>query len=316
MVKLSLALIGLLLLNGANANPTNKPITVYGLKQGRQLNAGKRMNSQYVLQIGAFSTQANALKCKNQYARKTDTKIQILPPKHAHGPYIVLMGPFSNAAALKNVSQQLLSGKINKSTQTALHLPSEKKVVPVMHNLPVKITPKAELPALTQKSNDTVIAVTDTQPNLPVKPDLEPQKEPVAVVEQKVEAKPVLEVEKKKTEIVVKKPSGLTEASTQIFHDSHVVLDKQVLLDNQTIKNNQIAQSMQATGKMDSKADYERHSIQDRARKLSKESMAISIQLETETNSEKIASLKERQRVIDKERQQIVATVINRISSR
>lgn len=277
MVKLLLGLfLTALLWNGASATESHKVINVYGLEQGKQLNRGKQDGVSYILQIGAFKNQDNALKCKKNYSNKTTFQIRVQKPAKKNGTYFVVMGPFTDPLELRNVSQQLLS---------------EPKIQP--HTSFAKVT-------LAPKLKETPVAINSPPVNQTsfVEPQVKPAPKPLPLLPQE------------ESSLV----SVTSAKSQQLLADTSVSKQySQVLMDNETLQSNQIAKQMQSTRKM-KLGSIERKSIENRTWELKEESLAIDLKLKTETNTKKIAVLEKRKESINNELEKIVAMVIKRIS--
>jgi hypothetical protein len=206
MVRLSLVLFYFLVSNSVSA----AAITIYGLEQGSKLKANAHRGSSFMLQIGAFKSKANADNCKKEFAHKTNQSIKVIPPKRENGIYSVVVGPFPDAAALREVSYQLLTPK---------HLPLAPKLMQAK-TAPVK-------PEI--KSISKVAAIPPFKKTSEIKSFVAPISSSF--------------------DVAVQKPAKSTPVQNQLL-DKPSLEDNQVLLDNQSIEANQISQVMRTTKKM------------------------------------------------------------------
>lgn len=293
MIKLLHALVFCLLLNPLFANNL---VTVYGLENGRFFNGSRAGGAQYQVQIGAFRSEANAIKCKNQYHSKTSSPIRIIANK-VRGNYLVIMGPFTDPGQLKTVSNALLSGKIPVTQQIVQKPIQPKKAVVKSKALkPVVRTPERQQPQKTA-------AVMPAQPAIEARKTVLPPKTNKSTITQGLST-PIQKVER---------PAAIPKKQ---LIDKQILPESQVLLDDQAIQANQISQVMRTTGKMSLKSENERKTIENRMWELKTEAADLEAKLKTETDGKKIAALKKRKNVIDNELDKIVNNVIQRITLR
>jgi len=94
-------------------------IQVYGPEKGIQLNTQPHLNpdAQYILQLGAFKHKNNALRYQSRMKEHTGENVHFVYQPEKDVPYIIFMGPFSNAKATIAMSQALLK----KQTTTAFN---------------------------------------------------------------------------------------------------------------------------------------------------------------------------------------------------
>lgn len=108
MFKLLLCLWFLLLSQTIHAHAPSKTITIYGIDMGRQLSKGQQRGN-YILQIAAFQSQANAIDYQKRLAIKTAIPIQMVVLPKQKTPFMLIAGPFKNSTDVKTLSQQLAS---------------------------------------------------------------------------------------------------------------------------------------------------------------------------------------------------------------
>lgn len=142
MIKLLIIVWSLLLSYSIYAHASPRTITIYGIELGRQLAEGQQQGN-YILQIGAFRSQANAIDYKKRLAMKTAIPIRILSPQKNQGNFSLIAGPFKNSTAVKQLSLQLSSTvPVTKQLAVRKSLPIARKQPPRLANIkPVLLQP-------------------------------------------------------------------------------------------------------------------------------------------------------------------------------
>ncbi len=117
----SLCFASIITLNTTPAfSTTNQTIPVYGAKQGASLQE-KNPANRYVLQLGSYRMEQNALTYKALISKKTSSPVHI---KKHFGIYYVYIGPIDNLNALHHISHQLLGER------TVIHKAVSRKSIP------------------------------------------------------------------------------------------------------------------------------------------------------------------------------------------
>lgn len=155
MVKLLLIMVWSLLFSlGLHAHASSRTITIYGIELGRQLAEGKQQGN-YILQIGAFRSQANAVDYQKRLAMKTAVPIRILSPQKNQTSYALIAGPFKNTTAVKQLSQQL-SSTVPVTKQLAV-----RKSSPIVRHQPSRLA--SFKPMLSTKSHKSATLISQSK---------------------------------------------------------------------------------------------------------------------------------------------------------
>lgn len=147
MVKLLIIVWSLVLSYSIHAHASSRTITIYGIELGCQLAEGQQQGN-YILQIGAFRSQANAIDYKKRLAMKTAIPIRIISPPKNQGNFSLIAGPFKNSTAVKQLSQQLSSTvPVAKQRVVRKSSPIARKQPPRLANIKPVLLQSARKPA-------------------------------------------------------------------------------------------------------------------------------------------------------------------------
>ncbi|MDF1683977.1 MAG: SPOR domain-containing protein [Legionellaceae bacterium] len=86
-------------------------IQVYGPEQGAQLSGQSNLNQNmnYTLKLGAFKSKQNALQYQARIQQQTKKTVHFVYQPEKNVPYLVFMGPYSDAKTVVTISRSILN---------------------------------------------------------------------------------------------------------------------------------------------------------------------------------------------------------------
>ncbi|KTD61689.1 tetratricopeptide repeat protein [Legionella spiritensis] len=117
-----------LLMGQAQAVPTRKAITIFGLEQAGQFKNDNPYTT-YTIQAGSFSKRPNAVKYKAMLSNRIDIPVRIVTINQKQMLYRVIIGPVKDTDTLHEVSRRLLTkpAGYHKSQSIPTSLSPDKK---------------------------------------------------------------------------------------------------------------------------------------------------------------------------------------------
>ena len=101
----------LVLLSARAIADTTHVHVLYGAQQGLEFERSHHQSETFVLHLGAFRSEQNAINYKKHLDCKLSQPVYLVHDTNADVPYTVFVGPFKNIAALHQASRVILSDK-------------------------------------------------------------------------------------------------------------------------------------------------------------------------------------------------------------
>lgn len=150
------------LVNSTCEAAPGKVITIYGLEQGVDLQESSQVGANYILQAASFSNHTYATNFKNQLASRTDAEVRVI---FSDGHYRVVLGPFTDAQELAQVSKHLLSKKpLNHPSHPHTTNTAVSPVQALQSSSSVQVVAKAPVSQNTELTIPEPIAHEEIQP--------------------------------------------------------------------------------------------------------------------------------------------------------
>lgn len=99
----------LLMLNLIQGSAYCRVITIYGAEQGLTLQQKNTRDTTYILSLGSFSNQQNAISYQHKIRTKINEPVHLKHNNNTSVPYAVIIGPITEPETVRQISQAILS---------------------------------------------------------------------------------------------------------------------------------------------------------------------------------------------------------------